>query len=139
MSKLVFIVDDEQAISKLLTFWVKDKWGYDVEVFSNGEAMLKKMTAKPDLVLLDIMLPGLDGVETLKRIRQFEENLPVIMLSAQGSIEVAVESLRFGAYDYFPKPLDQQRLELAIKNSIKNFDLTKELQNLKENVKREYS
>jgi len=139
LSKLVFIVDDEQAISKLLSFWVKDKWGYDVEVFSNGEAMLKRMTAKPDLVLLDIMLPGLDGVETLKRIRQFEENLPVIMLSAQGSIEVAVESLRFGAYDYFPKPLDQQRLELAIKNAIKNFDLTKELQNLKENVKREYS
>jgi DNA-binding NtrC family response regulator len=139
LSKLVFIVDDEQAISKLLSFWVKDKWGYDVEVFSNGEAMLKNMGAKPDLILLDIMLPGLDGVETLKRIRQFEENLPVIMLSAQGSIEVAVESLRYGAYDYFPKPLDQQRLELSIKNAIKNYDLTKEIQNLKENVKKEYS
>jgi DNA-binding NtrC family response regulator len=139
LSKLVFIVDDEQAISKLLSFWVKDKWGYDVEVFSNSEAMLKTLGAKPDLILLDIMLPGLDGVETLKRIRQFEENLPVIMLSAQGSIEVAVESLRYGAYDYFPKPLDQQRLELSIKNAIKNYDLTKELQNLKENVKKEYS
>lgn len=139
MSKLVYIVDDEQAISKLLSFWVKDKWGYDVEVFSNGEAMLKRIGGKPDVVLLDIMLPGLDGVETLKRIRQFEENLPVIMLSAQGSIEVAVESLRYGAYDYFPKPLDQQRLELSIKNAIKNYDLTKELQNLKEDVKREYS
>ncbi len=139
MSKLVFIVDDEQAISKLLSFWVKDKWGYDVEVFSNGEAMLKNLGSKPDLILLDIMLPGLNGIETLKRIRQLEENLPVIMLSAQGSIEVAVESLRYGAYDYFPKPLDQQRLELAIKNAIKNYDLTKELQNLKENVKKEYS
>jgi len=139
LSKLVYIVDDEQAISKLLSFWVKDKWGYDVEVFSNGEAMLKRIGGKPDVILLDIMLPGLDGIETLKRIRQFEENLPVIMLSAQGSIEVAVESLRFGAYDYFPKPLDQQRLELSIKNAIKNYDLTKEIQNLKENVKREYS
>jgi len=139
LSKLVYIVDDEQAISKLLSFWVKDKWGYDVEVFSNGEAMLKRISGKPDVILLDIMLPGLDGIETLKRIRQFEENLPVIMLSAQGSIEVAVESLRFGAYDYFPKPLDQQRLELSIKNAIKNYDLTKEIQNLKENVKREYS
>ena len=67
MDKLIFIVDDEQAISKLLSFWVKDKWGYDVEVFGNSEAMLKKMSTKPDLVLLDIMLPGLDGVETLKR------------------------------------------------------------------------
>jgi DNA-binding NtrC family response regulator len=85
------------------------------------------------------MLPGLDGIETLKRIRQMDENLPVIMLSAQGSIEVAVESLRFGAYDYFSKPIDQQKLELAIKNAIKNYDLQKELQNLKENVRKEYS
>ncbi len=139
MNKLVYIVDDEQAISKLLSFWVKDKWGYDVEVFSNGEDMLKKLNAKPDLILLDIMLPGLNGVETLKRVKQVDENLPVIMLSAQGSVEVAVESLRFGAFDYFPKPIDQQRLELAIKNAIRNYDLTKEIQNLRENVRKEYS
>jgi DNA-binding NtrC family response regulator len=139
LSKLIYIVDDEQAISKLLSFWVKDKWGYDAECFSNGEAMLKKINSKPDLVLLDIMLPGLDGLETLKRIKQSDENMPVIMLSAQGSIEIAVESLRYGAYDYFPKPIDQQKLELAIKNAIRNYDLTKELQNLKENVRKEYS
>ena len=58
MSKLIFIVDDEQSISKLLSFWVKDKWGYEVELFANSESMLKKMSLKPDLVLLDIMLPG---------------------------------------------------------------------------------
>jgi len=138
-NKVIYIVDDEQSISKLLSFWVKDKWGYNVEVFSNSESMLKKVNSKPDLILLDIMLPGLDGIETLKRIRQMDENLPVIMLSAQGSIEVAVESLRYGAYDYFSKPIDQQKLELAIKNAIKNYDLQKELQNLKENVRREYS
>ncbi len=139
MNKLVFIIDDEQSISKLLSFWVKDRWKYDVEVFSNSEDAMKKLYLKPDLILLDIMLPGLDGIETLKRIKQFDENLPVIILSAQGSIEVAVEALRYGAYDYFPKPIDQQRLEPAIKNAIKNFDLTKELQNLRENVKKEYS
>ncbi len=138
-NKIIYIVDDEQSISKLLSFWVKDKWGYNVEVFSNSESMLKKVNSKPDLILLDIMLPGLDGIETLKRIRQMDENLPVIMLSAQGSIEVAVESLRYGAYDYFSKPIDQQKLELAIKNAIKNYDLQKELQNLKENVRKEYS
>ena len=138
-NKIIYIVDDEQSISKLLSFWVKDKWGYNAEVFSNSESMLKRINAKPDLILLDIMLPGLDGIETLKRIRQMDENLPVIMLSAQGSIEVAVESLRYGAYDYFSKPIDQQKLELAIKNAIKNYDLQKELQNLKENVRKEYS
>lgn len=139
MNKLVFIVDDEQAISKLLSYWVKDKWKYEVEVFANGEDVLKKLNARPDIILLDIMLPGLDGIETLKRIKQFDENIPVIILSAQGSIEVAVEALRYGAFDYFPKPIDMQRLEPALKNAIKNYDLVKELENLRENVKKEYS
>jgi len=107
VEKLVFIVDDEQSISKLLSFWVKDKWKYTVEVFSRGEDLLRKLNSKPDVILLDIMLPGMDGLEILRRVKQFDENLPVIMLSAQGSIEVAVESLKFGAYDYFQKPIDQ--------------------------------
>ncbi|MCJ7553492.1 MAG: sigma-54 dependent transcriptional regulator [Ignavibacteriaceae bacterium] len=139
MEKLIFIVDDEQAISKLLSYWVKDKWKYQVEIFSNGEDVIKNLSKKPDLILLDIMLPGANGIETLKKIKQFDENVPVIMLSAQGSIEVAVDSLRYGAYDYFTKPIDQQKLELSIKNAIRNYDLTKELQNLRENVKQEYS
>lgn len=139
MGKLIFIVDDEQAISKLLSFWVKDKWKYDIEVFFNGEDMLRRLQAKPDLILLDIMLPGLDGIETLKRVKQFDEDLPVIMLSAQGSIEVAVDSLKFGAFDYFAKPIDMQRLEPSIKNAIKAHELSKEIVNLRENLKRDYS
>ncbi len=139
MNKLVYIVDDEQAISKLLAYWLKDKWGYDIEVFANGEEVLKRLYQKPDLVLLDIMLPGMDGMEVLKRIKQVDENLPVLMLSAQGKIEVALESLKFGAYDYFPKPIDLQKLEPAIKNAIKGYDLTKEIENLRENIKKEYS
>jgi len=139
VDKLIFIVDDEKAISRLLSYWVKDKWKYEAEVFDNGEDVLRKLHLKPDLILLDIMLPGLDGLATLKRIKQYDENLPVIILSAQGSVEVAVEALRFGAYDYFPKPIDTQRLEPVIKNAIKQYDLTRELENLKEDVKREYS
>lgn len=139
MNNLVFIVDDEQAISKLLSYWIKDKWKYEVEIFSNGEDVLKKLHLKPDIVLLDIMLPGLDGLETLKRIKQLDPDLPVIILSAQGSIEVAVESLRLGAFDYFAKPIDLQKLEPALRNAIKNYDLIKEVQNLKDEIKKEYS
>jgi two-component system response regulator AtoC len=139
LEKLVFIVDDEKPISKLLTHWVRDKWKYQVEVFENGEDVLKKLYLNPDLILLDIMLPDIDGIEVLKRVKKQNENLPIIMLSAQGSIEVAVEALRLGAFDYFPKPIDIQRLEPAIKNSIKNYDLLKELKLLKDNVKKDYS
>ncbi len=139
MNKLIFIVDDELAISKLLSYWVKEKWKYDIEVFNNGEDVLKRLSAKPDLILLDIMLPGMNGIEILKKVKQYDENLPVIILSAQGSIEVAVEALKYGAFDYFPKPIDTQRLEPAIKNAVKSYDLTKEIENLRENVKKEYS
>lgn len=139
MEKLVFIVDDEKAISKLLTYWVRDKWKYRVEVFERGEDVLKRLSAGPDLILLDIMLPDLNGVEVLKRIRQQDEHVPVIMLSAQGSVEVAVDAIRQGAFDYFPKPVDTQRLEPAVKNAIKSYDLQRELKLMKENAKREYS
>ncbi len=139
MGKSVFIVDDEPSIVKLLTYWVRDKWGYSVETFGNGEQVLEHLNQQPDLILLDIMLPGLNGIEVLKKIKSFDENLPVIILSAQGRIEVALEALRFGAFDYFPKPIDTQRLEPAIKNAIKNFELVRELQNLKDTVKKEYS
>lgn len=139
MSKLVFVVDDELSISKLLSYWVKEKWKYEVETFGNAEDALKKLHLKPDVILLDIMLPGISGIDALKRIKQYDQNIPVIMLSAQGSIEVAIDAIRFGAFDYFPKPIDQQRLEITVKNAIKSYDLTKELENLKENVKKEYS
>jgi two-component system response regulator AtoC len=140
LEKLVFIVDDEKAISKLLTYWVRDKWKYKVEVFENGQEMFRRLSAVcPDLILLDIMLPDIDGIEILKRVKQFNEDIPIIMLSAQGSIEVAVEALRLGAFDYFPKPIDTQRLEPAVKNAIRNHDLQKELTILKEDVKKQYS
>jgi len=140
VNKVIFIVDDERAISKLLKYWVKDKWDYDTEVFDSGEDVLKRLDSKkPDLILLDIMLPGISGLEVLKKVRSKDPHIPVIMLSAQGNVETAVESLRYGAYDYFPKPIDVQRLEPAVKNAIKNYELTQELANLKESVQKEYS
>jgi DNA-binding NtrC family response regulator len=139
LDKLIFIVDDEKAISKLLVYWVRDKWKYKTIVFENGSDVLNSLSMNPDLVLLDIMLPDINGLEILKSIKRYDENLPVIMLSAQGSIEVAVESLRQQAFDYFPKPIDSQRLEPAIKNAIKNYDLQREVCLLRDNVKREYS
>ncbi len=138
MEKTVFIVDDEPAIAKLLTYWVKDKWGYKVKTFPNGELMLQKIGENPDLILLDIMLPGLNGLEVLKQVKQYNALIPIIILSAQGRIEIALDALRFGAFDYFPKPIDTQRLEPAIKNAIKNYDLSRELENLRENVQQSY-
>lgn len=139
MDKLVFIVDDEPAILKLLTFWVKDKWKYKVKSFATGMDLMNNLSENPDLILLDIMLPDENGIDLLKKIKSINQHLPIIMLSAQGSIQVALESIRLGAFDYLPKPIDTNHLEPAIKNAIKNYDLHRELAQLKETVQREYS
>ncbi|OGU61726.1 MAG: sigma-54-dependent Fis family transcriptional regulator [Ignavibacteria bacterium RBG_13_36_8] len=139
MEKLIFIVDDEESILKMLTHWVKNQWNYKVKTFVNGTDAVESIAEEPDLVLLDIMLPDINGNEVLKKIKQTNKNLPVIMLSAQGSVEVAIESIRLGAYDYFPKPIDKNRLEQAIRNAIRNYDLERELIKLKEDIRKEYS
>ncbi|MDP2038817.1 MAG: sigma-54 dependent transcriptional regulator [Ignavibacteria bacterium] len=139
MEKQIFIIDDEESILKMLSHWVKNQWGYNVKIFTNGHDALNALSENPDLILLDIMLPDINGNEVLGRIKQRNSNLPVIMLSAQGSVEVALESVRLGAFDYFPKPVDKNRLEPAIRNAIKNFDLEREIEKLKENIQKEYS
>ncbi len=139
MSKLVFIVDDEISILKLLTHWFKSKWGYDVETFKNGNDVLEALSQNPDLILLDIMLPDINGNEVLKKIKSYNSHIPVIMLSAQGSVEVAIESIRLGAFDYFPKPIDHNRLEPTVKNALKNYELIKRIDELEENLQKEYS
>ena len=139
MEKLVFIVDDEESILKLLSHWIKNQWNYKIKSFNRGMNLLNSISEDPDLILLDIMLPDINGNEILQKIKQMNKNLPVIMLSAQGSIEVALESIRLGAFDYFPKPIDKNRLEPAIRNAIKNYDLEREVVKLRDNLKSEYS
>jgi DNA-binding NtrC family response regulator len=139
LEKLIFIIDDEDSIVKMLTHWVKNQWNYRIKTFTTGTDALNSFSDDPDLVLLDIMLPDINGNEVLNRMKQKSPQLPIIMLSAQGSVEVALESIRLGAFDYFPKPIDKDRLEPAIKNAIKNYDLEREIENLKDAIKREYS
>ena len=139
MEKLIFIVDDEPSIQKLLTHWVKNQWKYNIEIFDKGYDMLDNLSKNPDLILLDIMLPDCNGVELLPKIKEYDANLPVIMLSAQGSIEVAMEAIRSGAFDYFTKPIDSNKLEPVIKNALSNYELHKRVEELQDHLQQEYS
>jgi DNA-binding NtrC family response regulator len=117
-SPLVYIVDDDFSLRRLLEFTLRS-WDYASQTFSNGEALLKAlMEESPAVVLMDHMMPGLSGLETLKAVREIRPELPVIMLSAQGKIDVAVELMRAGATDYFTKPVDLKRLQFALNNAI---------------------
>ena len=123
----------------MLSHWVKNQWNYNCKTFINGTDAINSLSDDPDLILLDIMLPDINGNEVLNRIKLKNPQVPVIMLSAQGSVEVALESIRLGAFDYFPKPIDKNRLEPAIRNAIKHYDLEREVEKLKENLIKEYS
>ena len=132
--RLMYIVDDEETISKLLEHWATKKWGYQARCFTTGEACLEGLSVIPDVVLLDIMLPGIGGVETLKQIKAQYPDVPVIMLSAQGKVDVAIETLKIGATDYFSKPVDFAKLEISVKNAIQTHDLSREVARLREAV-----
>ena len=132
--RLIYIVDDEETISKLLEHWVTKKWGYEARTFTTGEECLDNLNTIPDAIILDIMLPGIGGVETLKRIKVRYPDVPVIMLSAQGKVDVAIETIKLGATDYFSKPVDFTKLEVGVKNAIQTHDLSREVSRLREAV-----
>ncbi len=137
--KLIFLIDDEANFTRLMEHWIVERWKYRLKVFNSSSEYLNYEGEDPDLVLLDIMLPGeMDGVKLLKHIKSKSPELPVIMLSAQGNIEIAIETLKLGAFDYFTKPVDLTKLEIAIRNAIKNHDLQKELTRLREENQRIY-
>lgn len=130
--RLIYIVDDEETISKLLEHWVTKKWGHQARCFATGEECLENLNVVPDAVILDIMLPGIGGVDTLREIKGRFPDLPVIMLSAQGKVDVAIETLKLGATDYFSKPVDFSKLEISVKNAIQTHDLSREVVRLRE-------
>jgi DNA-binding NtrC family response regulator len=136
VSNLVYIVDDEPSIQRLLVHWLKNQWHYEVKAFGNGTDFLNACNdAEPDLVILDIMLPDIDGIEILKEIKTRNAELPVIMISAQGSVEVALKAIKIGAYDYFTKPITEtDKLGQAVKNALKQYEIYKQLKFLKENL-----
>jgi DNA-binding NtrC family response regulator len=134
-SKLIYAVDDDKTVLVLLNVYI-EKWGYRSRLFNDAESCLKNMEDPPDLVMLDIMLPNKNGVETLKEIKGKYPDVQVIMLSAQGNIDVVVESMKLGAVDYFTKPIDFPKLEIAVRNALQMGELTQEVKQLRQTVER---
>lgn len=110
----VLVVDDEPEVRQVLLEFLSSR-GYDVTAASGGaEAVAIVETTKPDLVLLDVAMPDMDGVETLKRIVAIEPALAVIMVTANADIGITSKLLALGAVDYVPKPFDLDYLDQAV-------------------------
>jgi two-component system nitrogen regulation response regulator NtrX len=114
----VLIVDDEPSILHTLSGLLSDE-GFEVITAANGYEALKTIEAEsPDLVLLDIWMPGLDGIETLKEIKKENPNIQVIIITGHGTIETAVKATKLGAFDLIEKPLSIDKVIVAINNAL---------------------
>lgn len=113
----VLVIDDEPQVGMIFSK-VLQAAGYEVVAAASGEEGLKKMDTRPDVIFLDIKLPGIDGVETLRRIRKTAPNIPVVMMTASQTVDTAVESMRLGACDYLIKPLDNSRIKEVVKHAL---------------------
>ena len=132
----VLIVDDEEGIRETLSGIFQDE-GYNVITAGSGEEALKVLKEQsPDLVLLDVWLSGIDGVETLQEIKKTNPELPVVIISGHGNIELAVKATRVGAYDFLEKPLSLERVLLVARRALEKRTLEMENRALKEDLTR---
>lgn len=135
--ELVFVVDDDISIRRLLGHWL-NKEGYGVLDFESGEKCLRMMDKGPAAICLDIMMPGMDGIEVLKRIKKIDNDVPVIMVTSKDSVDTVVEAIRDGAYDYMVKPLDKMRFMTTLRKGLENYGLIAELKRTRRELKDKY-
>lgn len=132
----IYIVDDEESIREGITMAFEEH--YKIESFSTAEAAIDGIKANlPDLILLDIGLPGMDGISALREIKDLCPDVIIIMITAFEDITSVISSMKLGAYDYVVKPIHMDSLEMTIRNALETIRLRKEVQLLQERYLRE--
>ncbi|MGD2126547.1 MAG: sigma-54 dependent transcriptional regulator [Desulfobacteraceae bacterium] len=138
MARTILVVDDEESIIQSLDGILTDE-GFEVISATGGfEALEQIDEVMPDLVLLDIWMPDMDGIETLIKIKKSHPHLQVVMMSGHGTIETAVKATKLGAYDFIEKPLSLEKVILSINNAVDYYRLEEEISLLKEKQKDKY-
>ena len=132
----IYVVDDEKSIREGVAMALEAD--YEVEAFSTAEAAIETIKkSPPDLVLLDIGLPGMDGVEALREIKRLYPDVLVIMITAYEDIKTVISAMKLGAYDYVVKPLHMDGLDVTIRNALETIRLRKEVRILQEEYLKE--
>ncbi len=134
MKPTILIVDDEPGVRSSLSGVLRDE-GYSVEAVSTGEACLDRVTRSPvDLIVLDVWMPGMDGLATLQKLRERQVDTPVVLISGHGSIESAVKAIKLGAFDFVEKPLSIDKTLLVVRNALRQRSLEDENRALRARV-----
>jgi DNA-binding NtrC family response regulator len=134
----ILVVDDDDNLRWVVQTQLEDA-GYEVDTAADGAAALNAIqNSRPALLLTDLKMPGMSGLELLEKIREDEPDLPVIIITAFGTIQNAVEAVKSGAYDYLTKPIDHDDLILAIRRALDHTHLMQEVRTLRESLDRKY-
>lgn len=135
---VILVVDDDSSVRRVMQMQLTEA-GYDVRLAAaGGEALRILVELRPKLVITDLRMPDLDGIELLRRIAEDEIQTTVIIVTAFGSIETAVQAMRLGAYDYITKPIDYEALHLAVHRAMERQNLIEEVRNLRSALDRRY-
>ena len=138
MQKTILIVDDEETIRQSLGGILVDE-GYEILMAESGEQAVKIVEDElPNLVFLDIWLPGMDGLDTLKAIKSEYPSACVVMMSGHGTIETAVKATKLGAFDFIEKPLSLEKVVLVVNHALDMLRLEEENKLLRQKLSREY-
>ena len=133
----IFVVDDEKSIREGLALALGTD--YQVTPFSNAESALEALSGNPpDLVLLDISLPGMDGIQALEKIKSIQPDILVMMITAYEDVQTVISAMKLGAYDYIIKPIQVEALEISLANAFETVRLRKEVRGLQEKCIREH-
>ncbi len=134
----ILVVDDEEIMREILETLLTRE-GYDVKLASSGEEGLELARALPfDAAVVDIMMPGLNGIETLDELRRLDEDLAVIIITAYASVESAISAMKSGAFDYITKPFKNEEVLVVIRNAMERRRLVHENRNLRQNIQERY-
>ena len=140
MTTRIFVVDDDKHYARLLSYRLDKPKDHEVTVYHSGEDALDALDAvRPDLIFLDIMMPGIGGMETLRRLQLLAPDVPVVMISAQGTADVAVEAMKGGATDYITKGQDDLvKLDVVVDRLKQRVKLAREVEQLRAEVAQKY-
>src|SRR5947209_466049 len=126
--KSILVVDDDESLRRVTQLQLQEA-GYDVLTAPNGtEALAMIESDTPDLVITDMKMPGMSGLELLDKIRKLYPQTTVLMVTAFGTIQTAVEAMKAGAYDYITKPIDYEELVLVVNRAMEHHTLIEEVQ-----------
>src|SRR5499426_2149838 len=133
-ARTILIVDDERTLRFSLGEWARDAGFFPLEAASESEALERLRDHEVDVVVLDLKLADEDGMQVLRRLREVDPVLPVVMLTGHGTVEHAVRATRLGAYDFVLKPPDLEHLDVVLRRALEHARMAREVEHLRSDV-----